>query len=55
MSLVLFNTAPAGAIEILYDEHNQPWFKQVHVGECISITNMRDATSKIDPEDKKSL
>ena len=54
MSLALFNAIPAGAIEILYDEQNQPWFKQVHVGEYISIANMRDATSKIDPEDKKS-
>ena len=50
----LFNAVPAGAIEILYDEQNQPWFKQVHVGEYISIANMRDATSKLDPEDKKS-
>ena len=48
------STIPAGAIEILYDEQNQPWFKQVHVGEYISIANMRDATSKVDPEDKKS-
>ena len=54
MSLALFNAVPAGAIEILYDEQNQPWFKQVHVGEYISIANMRDATSKLDPEDKKS-
>ena len=23
------STIPAGAIEILYDEQNQPWFKQV--------------------------
>ena len=28
MSLALFNAVPAGAIEILYDEQNQPWFKQ---------------------------
>ena len=54
MSLALFNAVPAGSIEILYDERNQPWFKQVHIGEYISIVNMRDATSKIDPEDKKS-
>ena len=54
MSLALFNAVPAGSIEILYDEQNQPWFKQVHVGEYISIANMRDATSKIDLEDKKS-
>ena len=31
----LFNAVPAGAIEILYDEHNQPWFKQVHVGDLV--------------------
>ena len=31
MSLALFNAVLAGAIEvILYDEQNQPWFKQVH-------------------------
>ena len=54
MSIALFNVIPTGAIEILFDTRNQPWFKQVHVGEYIAIANMRDATSKIDPEDKKS-
>ena len=54
MSLALFNAVLAGAIEILYDEQNQPWFKQVHVGEFIGITNMSDATSKFGVEDKKN-
>ena len=54
MSLALFNAIHAGVIEILYDEQNKPWFKQVHVGEFIGIANMSEATSKIDPENKKS-
>ena len=52
-AMIPFNNL-SSKIEILYDDQNQPWFKQVHVGEYISIANMRDATSKIDLEDKKS-
>ena len=52
--LSLFNAVPAGAIEILYDEQNQPWFKQVNVGEFIGIANMSEATSKFGVENKKN-
>ena len=37
MSLALFNAVPAGAIEILYDEQNQPWFKRAHVGKLFGF------------------
>ena len=52
--MVLFNAVPAGAIETLYDEQKQPWFKQVDVGNFIGILNMSDTTSKFGCEDKKS-
>ena len=38
MSLALFNAVPAGAIEILYDEQNQPWFKRAHVGKFLDLS-----------------
>ena len=52
--MVLFNAVPAGAIETLFDCNNQPWFKQVDVGDFIGILNMSDTTSKFGCEDKKS-
>ena len=54
MSMVLFNAVPAGAIETLYDEQKQPWFKQVDVGDFVGIVNMRDATCNLSLQDKKS-
>ena len=33
MSLSIFNVA--GAIEVLFDEQNQPWFKRAHVGKYL--------------------
>ena len=52
--MVLFNAVPAGAIETLYDEQKQPWFKQVDVGDFVGIVNMRDATCNLSLQDKKS-
>ena len=54
MSIALFNAVPTGAIETLYDDQKQPWFKQVDVGDFVGIVNMRDATCNLSLQDKKS-
>ena len=48
MSLALFNAVPAGAIEILYDEQNQPWFKRAHVGKFLEITHIHTSLEGLD-------
>ena len=40
MSLALFNSVPAGAIETLFDDQNQPWFKRAHLGRYLGILDI---------------
>ena len=42
MSLELFHKVPAGAIEMLFDEQNQPLFKRADLGKYLGIRNIRD-------------
>ena len=42
MSLDLFHKVPAGAIETLFDQQNQPLFKRADLGKYLSIRNIRD-------------
>ena len=42
MSLELFHKVPAGAIETLFDEQNQPLFKRADLGKYLGIRNIRD-------------
>ena len=42
MSLELFHEEPAGAIETLFDEQNQPLFKRADLGKYLDIRNIRD-------------
>ena len=42
MSLELFHKVPAGAIETLFDEQNQPLFKRAGLGKYLGIRNIRD-------------
>ena len=42
MSIALFNAVPTGAIEHIFDYNNQPWFKQVGVGDFVGNVNMHD-------------
>ena len=42
MSLALFHKVPAGAIETLFDEQNQPLFKRADFGKYLGIKNIRD-------------
>ena len=37
MSFALFNAVPAGAIETLFDDQNQPWFKRADLGRYLGI------------------
>ena len=40
MSLELFHEVPAGAIETLFDEQNQPLFKRADLGKSLDIRNI---------------
>ena len=42
MSLDVFHKVPAGAIETLFDEQNQPFFKRADLGKYLSIRNIRN-------------
>ena len=42
ISLALFHKVPAGAIETLFDEQNQPLFKRADFGKYLGIKNIRD-------------
>ena len=40
MSLALFNAVPAGAIETVFDDQNQPWFKRADLGRYLGILDI---------------
>ena len=40
MSLALFNSVPAGAIETLFNDQNQPWFKRADLGRYLGILDI---------------
>ena len=40
MSLALFNAVPTGAIETLFDDQNQPWFKRADLGRYLCILDI---------------
>ena len=41
MSLELFHEVPAGAIETLFNEQNQPLFKRADLGKYLGIEDIR--------------
>ena len=43
MSLALFNAVPAGAIETLFDDQNQPWFKRADLGRYLGIVKVKSS------------
>ena len=43
MSLALFNSVPAGAIETLFDDQNQPWFKCADLGRYLGIVKVKNS------------
>ena len=42
MSLELFHEVPAGAIETLFDEQNQPLFRRADLGKYLGLRNIGD-------------
>ena len=42
MSLELFQKVPAGAIETLFDDENQPLFRRSEIGKYLGIRNIRE-------------
>ena len=48
MSVSLFNAVPAGAIEVLLDEENQPWFKRAHVGKFLELYDIESSLRHLD-------
>ena len=55
MSLALFDTVPAGAIETLFDEQNQPLFKRARLGKYLGIGNIKDTYQDIETISRKSV
>ena len=43
--LILFNAVPVGAIEVLFDEHNQLWFKCAHIGKYLELPDIHKSLS----------
>ena len=43
MSLALFNSVPAVAIETLFDDQNQPWFKRADLGRYLGIVKVKNS------------
>ena len=43
MYLALFNSVPAGAIETLFDDRNQPWFKCADLGRYLGIVKVKNS------------
>ena len=43
MSLALFNSVTAGAIETLFDDQNQPWFKHADLGRYLGIVKVKNS------------
>ena len=47
MSLSLFNAVPAGAIEVIFDSQNQPWFKRADEGKYLGMVNIAESVANI--------
>ena len=43
MSLTLFNAVPAGAIETVFDDQNQPWFKRADLRRYLGIVKVKNS------------
>ena len=43
MSLALFNAVAASAIETLFDDQNQPWFKLADLGRYLGIVKVKSS------------
>ena len=41
--LVLSEAVPAGAIETLFDDQNQPWFKRTDLGRYLGLVKVKNS------------
>ena len=41
MSLALFNSVPARAVETVFDDQNQPWLKRADLGRYLGIVKVK--------------
>jgi len=56
MEIKIFKNNEFGAVRVLRDENNEPWFVGKDVCDILGYSNPKDAIAKhIDPEDKKIL
>ena len=46
MCLSLFHELPAGAMEIIFDADENPWFKRTHVGAFLGLPKNLKVTGK---------
>ena len=46
--LSLFNAVPAGAIEVILDKENHPWFKRAHVGKFLEVAYIHTSLKGLD-------
>ena len=51
--LTLFNTVSVGAIEVLVDYDNQPWFKRAGVGQFLDLTHIITSCKQLSSGDMK--
>ena len=50
MTSALFNAVPTGAIEVIFDINNQPWFKRADLGRYLGIIKIRDSFTNFQAE-----
>ena len=55
MSVSLFDAVPAGAIEVIFDEKNQPWFKRADIGRFLGLNRIKDMFHDIETVSRVSL
>ena len=46
--LTLVIAVPVGAIEVLFDCHNLPWFNRAHVGKFLNLQQIVNPLQKLD-------
>ena len=47
MNVSLFSAVPAGAIKVLFDDQNQPWFKRAHVGRFLGLLQVEKLLNRL--------
>ena len=53
MSVSLFNAVPAGSVEVLFDDGNQPWFKRAHIGKYLGHAHINTSLDGLNSEESR--